>query len=535
MATSNMYNTSRPILIATLLAAFASVASAQYNAAASSTAPYVLPTASGWSTVSLLTVNDSTSISALGGYKMAGIPDGLGAYDNGNGTFTVLMNHELGATVGVTRAHGYKGSFVSEYVINKANFAVLSGGDLITNLRTWDTTTSTYVTPTASTGPIGRLCSADLPAVSAFYNSSSGLGTQNRIFMNGEEVGAEGRAFAHIATGPAKGTSYELPRLGKFSWENSVANPGSGDKTVVLGTDDATPGQVYLYVGDKTNSGTDIEKAGLTNGTLRGIKVTGVATESRTNGLDSTAGNKDSVAFTTYDLGNVASTTGAALQTASVTNGVTEFLRPEDITWNPVNSLEFYFVTTDRFDASATGGNVGASRLYKGAFTDNTFSVGTLSMLIEGSGAADGQMFDNLTVSADGTTILIQEDPGSQAYLAKIWSYTLATDTLTQVAGFDSAIFSGPTPLTIDEESSGVIDISDIVGDGSKYYLMDAQVHTNTGLGANTTELVENGQLFLLTNNPNIVGAIPEPSAYAAIVGALGLGLAVSRRRRPVV
>jgi len=37
---------------------------------------------------------------------------GLGAFDNGDGTFTVLMNHELGATSGVARAHGGKGAFV---------------------------------------------------------------------------------------------------------------------------------------------------------------------------------------------------------------------------------------------------------------------------------------------------------------------------------------------------------------------------------------------------------------------------------------
>ena len=31
-------------------------------------------------------------------YRMARIPDGLGAFDNGEGTITVLMSHELTAT-----------------------------------------------------------------------------------------------------------------------------------------------------------------------------------------------------------------------------------------------------------------------------------------------------------------------------------------------------------------------------------------------------------------------------------------------------
>jgi MYXO-CTERM domain-containing protein len=46
-----------------------------------------------------------------GTYRLAGIPDGMGAYDNGNGTFTLLVNHELGATSGIARAHGASGAF----------------------------------------------------------------------------------------------------------------------------------------------------------------------------------------------------------------------------------------------------------------------------------------------------------------------------------------------------------------------------------------------------------------------------------------
>jgi hypothetical protein len=62
---------------------------------------------------------------------MVGIPDGLGAYYNGDGTFTVLMNHELPNTAGVVRDHGAKGAFVSEWVINKSDLSGISGDDLI--------------------------------------------------------------------------------------------------------------------------------------------------------------------------------------------------------------------------------------------------------------------------------------------------------------------------------------------------------------------------------------------------------------------
>ena len=62
----------------------------------SSQTPYLVRTKPGIVTTSILTVGDNVD-----GYEMAGIPDGLGAFDNGDGTFTVLMNHELRNTAGV--------------------------------------------------------------------------------------------------------------------------------------------------------------------------------------------------------------------------------------------------------------------------------------------------------------------------------------------------------------------------------------------------------------------------------------------------
>lgn len=54
--------------------------------------------------------------SAANGYRLVGIPDGLGAFDNGDGTITLLVNHELGSTKGVVRSHGSKGAFVSKWI-----------------------------------------------------------------------------------------------------------------------------------------------------------------------------------------------------------------------------------------------------------------------------------------------------------------------------------------------------------------------------------------------------------------------------------
>src|SRR5258706_16441544 len=99
---------------------------AQIKGPNSSQTPYVLPVAPGVQTTSVLTTPD-----IIGSYKMCGTPDGLGVFDNGNGTFTLLMNHEFTPTVGVVRAHGSTGSFVSKWIISKSNLSVVSGSDLI--------------------------------------------------------------------------------------------------------------------------------------------------------------------------------------------------------------------------------------------------------------------------------------------------------------------------------------------------------------------------------------------------------------------
>ncbi|MDX2189280.1 MAG: choice-of-anchor I family protein, partial [Bacteroidota bacterium] len=139
----------------------------------------------------------------VSGYKMTGIPDGVGAFDNNDGTFTMLVNHEIPATSGGVRAHGNTGAFVSKWVIKKSDFSVISGSDLIQNVRLWNGSGfTTYNAMNNSTlAALGRFCSADLPAPSAFWNQATGKGTMERIFMNGEEIGNEGRAFGHIVTG----------------------------------------------------------------------------------------------------------------------------------------------------------------------------------------------------------------------------------------------------------------------------------------------------------------------------------------------
>lgn len=401
--------------------------------------PYILPSVPGAQFTSVLTAPE-----AISDYKMCGIPDGLGAFDNNNGTFTLLMNHEFGNTSGVNRAHGQRGAFISKWIINKSTLSVLSGSDLIQNVFLWNGAGYNMYNA-ANPSPLtafNRFCSADLPEQSAFYNAQTGLGTQTRIYMNGEEAGNEGRSFGHIVSGANTGNSYELPFLGKASWENSVALPYASDKTVLAELDDATGGQIYFYIGTKMNAGTDIDKAGLTNGKLYGVSVTGLATE--TNALPAA-----NTPFTLADLGQVQNMTGVQLNTASVNAGVTGFLRPEDGTWDPLHPEDFYFVTTNAF--------ANPSRLWRLHFSNinNPEQGGTITPVLDGT---EGQnMLDNIAIDRYGHIILM-EDVGNNAHLGKVWQYTIATDALVKVGEHDSVRFKNGAPLflTQDEEASGL-------------------------------------------------------------------------------
>jgi len=424
--------------------------------------------------------------------RMVGIPDGLGAYDNNDGTFTLLMNHELTTPTGITRAHGGKGAFVSKWIINKSTLAVINGSDLITNLWLFDTNSYTYL---QSNYTAGRFCSGDLPVPTALYNAATGYGTTNRIFLSGEESApASSRLFAHVVTGPEANNSYDLPWLGRMSWENALANPVAQNKTIVgCDTDDTvTDAQVYFWIGSKTNSGMEVVKAGLVNGSLYGVSVSGLAQE--VNGT--TAATRNFSLINLSAITNVVGLSSTALKAASLAAGSTAFMRVEDGAWDPTHPNDYYFNTTASISQP--------SRLWRLRFTDITQPElgGVCDMMLDGT---EGQkMMDNLCVDANGN-LIENEDPGNDVRLSRIWKYYPATDAFVPLGQVKSNLFlSGVSPsefLTQDEEFSGVIDISSILGAGK--YLFVIQNHKTTS----DTELVEGGQLLLLQTYSDVAAS----------------------------
>ena len=381
-------------------------------------------TAPGVVSKAILTVGDS-----VGGYRLVGIPDGLGAFDNGNGTFTLLVNHEIPQTLGVTRAHGAKGAFVSKWIIRKDDLGVIDGSDLIQEVATWNVANGTWDAP--GKGVLtSRFCSADLPPVSALYDAQSGLGYQGRMFLNGEEVSPsqEGRVFAHLMDG----TSYELPALGKASWENILARPDTGLRTVVVGLDDSSgsvAGQVYMYVGEKAGSANPDGGCWAGHyGALLGIKVIGFATEPD-------QGIPDDTPFTVHSFGDVSSQTGAYIELGSIANGVTAFKRPEDGAWDPSNPNDFFFVTTATF--------TGPSRLWRLRFTDAPHPEKRRHDFHDARrhrGAPHARQSRDQSTRSDLPSGKSRRSVFDPDYLATIWQYTIESDTLQPVAQHDPSV-----------------------------------------------------------------------------------------------
>ncbi len=473
------------------------------------TNPYVLPVADGVSTKSLLTVSDEGS--ARNGYEMVGLPDGLGAYKRpGSRDFTLLMNHELRGNQGIARRHGRRGAFASELDIDSDSFEVESGRDLVDpGVRFWDYPTQTYLTDVPSSGGVNprdpsdtfvaglpefqRWCSSSLTAPRQLFNRRTGRGTRGQIYFGNEENGDEGRTFGVTTDGQAQ----QLPRLGLFSWENTLVAHNRSDRTLVMGNEDAADGQLWAYVGTKQRAGNAFTRAGLTTG--RNFVVD----------LGDPNTNTDAEFRRVYGKGNPAGFTlgqdeevdwdrsGARQNRDAKAKGLT-LNRIEDGEFDPRRPNDYYFLTTE--GAPGTVPSEPAVKrdgggLWRMRFEDieRPEKGGTLELVLDGSEAPFLNKPDNMTIDKKGN-LLIQEDPGNNAMLARIIAFQIDTGDRGVLAEFDRNLFRAGAPgfLTADEESSGIIDAKKFLGRG--WFVFDAQVHKPNP----DVEKVEYGQLLAM-------------------------------------
>jgi hypothetical protein len=176
-------------------------------------------------------------------------------------------------------------------------------------------------------------------------------------------------------------------------------------------------------------------------------------------------------------------------------NGTT-FARVEDGQWDPKNPNVFYFVTTEsNKDPIATAPNPATpdvtrdgGALWRLTFKDaqNPLEGANLEMLLNGGESIYMSKPDNITVTNNGV-VVIQEDPGGNAHVARVIAYRISDGKLATLAKFDSQYFTaaGSKFMTIDEEASGVIDVTSLLakaGDTNTYLMLNAQIHVKGGV-----------------------------------------------------
>jgi Alkaline phosphatase PhoX len=508
------------LVLASAIGAPASAASSTARGPSTTTDSYVLPVADGIHITSLLTVDDGA---ASNGYQMVGVPDGLGMIRQG-ANLVLYSNQELAdspSVQGITRRHGQAAAFVSRWVIDPATLRFKEGSDLINpGVQYWDYPSASYVTSGARYADstfqdltLGRFCSGTLSDPGVFYDESTKTGYQGQIYFANEEDGDNGRAFGVTKDGDAAA----LPRLGLFSWENTKPAANESGTTLIIGDEDGpTDGsQLWVYVGHKQDSGPPVAKAGLTNG------------DDHILDADNQAVATDAQWRTTYGQGvgarvhlvdNDWNATGAVQNSTAKTDGL-NLNRIEDGHWDPSNPNDFYFLTTQGgvvTGSGLNGGDTGGLWRLRWDDIEDPDAGATLTLLLDGTQAPTNETAttdddvplnkpDNMTIDQRGN-LLIQEDPGNNNHIARIVAYRISDGALAEVGAFDPALFGpgatqDPNKLTIDEESSGIIDTEDFLGAGT--FVFDAQVHTAKGLPAGTgpgtvQEFVERGQYLML-------------------------------------
>jgi Bacterial protein of unknown function (DUF839) len=503
--------TRRVAALLSVLLAVVVVATVAASAAIAPIKPYAVGIAGGYETKRLLSVGDrvpETSDPAKE-FQMIGIPDGLGAHANADGTKTVYMNHELtGSTTSEPNVGRplNRGAFVSKLVLDSA-------GNVRSAERAYDWifNENTFHGPAAEVGNttrgFSRFCSGSL--------AGPPHGFDRWIYLTNEEEGTPANSFdgkGGLAVAIVDNNLYTLPKLGRFAWENTLIQPNHGTRTVAMSMEDGPAtlakasenSQVYMYVGkkDRSHGATVLRRNGLDNGELY-VLVPSDATKD-----DESLFRNGSIAVEWALIPNAEDLDEAQLEAASDALGAFRFARPEDGAFNPLNRNEYLFVTTGGATGANELGRLYSLRLHPG----NVLKDGTLEVVYNGdevvAGGGDIAISpDNIDIGRD--YLMINEDGTTESRLVmgakgrdgSIWRFDVGrggvdVESAARIAELDppgrDGIPVGPGVW----ETSGIIDASSLFGGGDTW-LFDVQAHSPTTAPAPNT--VEDGQLLLLT------------------------------------
>ena len=505
-----MLNRRRVLVV---LSAAVLVAASAAGAAIAPIKEYAVGIAAGYQTERLLSVGDTVpeTSSPTQQYKMVGIPDGLGAHGNPDGTKTVFMNHELpSATLSEPNVGRplNRGALVSKYILD-AQGNVLSGE----RAYDWIFNENSFVGPAPEVGnatrPFSRFCSGSL--------AGPEHGFDRHIYLTNEEEGTPANSFdgkGGLTVAIVDNNLYALPKFGRFAWENTLIQPTQGDQTVAMSMEDgpavldpaAENSQVYMYVGrkDRSPGASVLRRNGLDNGQLYVL----VPADKGSN-PDEAAFRSGRISVEWELIPDAGQLDEAQLEAASDAAGAFRFARPEDGAFNLRNHAQFVFVTT--------GGAAGANelgRLY--SLTLNPFSpVGRGSLQVEYNADHVVRRGGDIAISPDNIDIsekylMIQEDGTAESRVVmaakrrdgSIWRLNISNrgpnvSTAERIVELDPPGRDGTPVGPGIWETSGIIDASALYGEGT--WLFDVQAHPPTAAPAPNT--VEDGQLLLLTGS----------------------------------
>ncbi|HAN39170.1 MAG TPA: hypothetical protein DCQ29_09745 [Chitinophagaceae bacterium] len=426
-------------------------------------------------------VSSEDVIPNSGNMIYGGAPDGQGFIKNPDGSgYIMVTNHEN--TWAISRL----------YLDNKLN---IIKGDYIVN----------------TDGGLFRLCSGTMatPEIHGFGPTFLSTGESN--------VNAMTHAINPIATADPSNQSRVKPALGKFSGENAVpltkaAYPG---KTVIILGEDASNGQVYLYV---SNTVGDLDNGKLY--VLRRVDQNQIETAI-------TWGNNYNVEF--VEVPNAKNLTGTEIENLNSTLKSIQFARVEDLDYrkgSAANNRELYFV--------ATGVNGSSEKTYMGRVyqlkLDPTDPLkGVLKIIADGDVSPTGANVkgsdiinpDNLCVTEN--FVYIQEDGDSfwpeATHNSLIWQYNINTGTkkvFMDMTHKDATMLgtkynpAGPNQSRFGIWEHGAMeDISDVIGVPGTFTI---NIHAHTWVEgdkflnpskANTIQPYKaGGQTLIITNVP---------------------------------
>jgi hypothetical protein len=414
---------------------------------------YLQPAAAGVVIKKILSTGDIIG-DPVTGYQMSGIPDGLGVYRNnlandddrgddaprggeGPGTFTVLMNHELGRSF-PNNPPGVD-TRISRLVVDRKTLQVQDAEYLFTGAEGFE-----------------RFCSATLAILFG-----------RPWYFTGEEavpIAGQPPGPAHdgssIVMDPETGMWRETAHFGHLQHEN-VAPLRLSKWVFLTSEDDFRPGPSYLYAYIANNFNKAIR------GRSGSLYVWKADNPAKTG--NATVAKNEAVPGHFVPITQAENANDVALKNAATAKGAFRFDRLEDIAARPNLKGRVYIADTGKPPTTLRG------RVYQFDIDRRDPTKATLKMILNADPPNNDDMVNPDNMDASSKVLVIQEDRESFARgePARVLVYDFSTATLRTVA---RVLAPGLVVAPFNWESSGVVNAAKAIG--QNWWLLDVQAHT---------------------------------------------------------